>query len=88
MKTAKTENIKNTKNKRAPTFIKEGRENNRVSIILCKPFMLFTNFSNLETLKTLITLASYGPTLKNDNPDPSEDIIKSIIELNTTNKSN
>jgi len=54
---AKIEKIKNTRNKRAVTFNKEGRAKIVVYINLCNPYKPLTSLNNLEILKILKILA-------------------------------
>ena len=88
IKTPNTEYIKNTKPNKAPTFIKEGNENNSVSISFYNPCIDFTSFKSLVTLKTRIIRASYGPTLRKEILFPIEFNTRSITLESTINKSN
>lgn len=75
--------------RRVNTLAKAGIENMMVCKMACRPSAFPASLRILVTLKTLITLAIYGPTLKNPSELPSIiSKMKSMTEADTTKKSN
>jgi len=60
-----TADIKYTSISKENTLARDGRENVIVYISAYSPLYLLISLNRRDTLITLITLASYGPTLKN-----------------------